>query len=165
MQHFWTGGLETAGPGCYEAVAIARAVGDQWPNGASGPQKLAAARRLDDRPTAQAILPAFPIPRRVTRRRFRARARDVGTASPMTKPPTRRKLSIQLVDKQRLRVRRGSLSERDLISEGRNKPDQTGPLGAPVFNVPSCEPVIAIKMCMARAQLQGGAVVNEPILE
>jgi hypothetical protein len=24
-QHFWTGGLETAGPGCYDAVAIARA--------------------------------------------------------------------------------------------------------------------------------------------
>jgi hypothetical protein len=23
-QHFWTGGLETAGPGCYDAVAIAR---------------------------------------------------------------------------------------------------------------------------------------------
>jgi hypothetical protein len=22
-QHFWTGGLETAGPGCYDAVAIA----------------------------------------------------------------------------------------------------------------------------------------------
>ena len=26
-QHFWTGGLETAGPGCYDAVAIARAAG------------------------------------------------------------------------------------------------------------------------------------------
>jgi len=26
-QHFWTGGLETAGPGCYDAVAIAQAVG------------------------------------------------------------------------------------------------------------------------------------------
>src|SRR5215472_18065460 len=26
-QHFWTGGLETAGPGCYEAVVIARAAG------------------------------------------------------------------------------------------------------------------------------------------
>jgi len=26
-QHFWTGGLETARPGCYEAVVIARAVG------------------------------------------------------------------------------------------------------------------------------------------
>ena len=24
-QHFWTGGLKTAGPGCYDAVAIARA--------------------------------------------------------------------------------------------------------------------------------------------
>ena len=28
-QHFWTGGLETAGPGCYDAVAIARAAGFQ----------------------------------------------------------------------------------------------------------------------------------------
>src|SRR5215831_15005924 len=27
--HFWTGGLETAGPGCDDAVAIARAVGFQ----------------------------------------------------------------------------------------------------------------------------------------
>src|SRR6516162_6422141 len=27
VQHFWTGGLETAGPGCYDAVAIARAAG------------------------------------------------------------------------------------------------------------------------------------------
>ena len=26
-RHFWTGGLETAGPGCYDAVAIARAAG------------------------------------------------------------------------------------------------------------------------------------------
>ena len=26
-QHFWTGGPETAGPGCYDAVAIARAAG------------------------------------------------------------------------------------------------------------------------------------------
>jgi hypothetical protein len=26
-QHFWAGGLETAGPGCYNAVAIARAAG------------------------------------------------------------------------------------------------------------------------------------------
>ena len=26
-QHFWTGGLETVGPGCYDAVAIARAAG------------------------------------------------------------------------------------------------------------------------------------------
>jgi hypothetical protein len=26
-QHFWTGGLETAGPGNYDAVAIARAAG------------------------------------------------------------------------------------------------------------------------------------------
>ena len=26
-QHFWTGGLETAGPGCYDAVAIAGAAG------------------------------------------------------------------------------------------------------------------------------------------
>jgi hypothetical protein len=26
-QHFWTGGLEAAGPGCYDAVAIARAAG------------------------------------------------------------------------------------------------------------------------------------------
>ena len=26
-QHFWTGGLETAGPGCYDAVAIVRAAG------------------------------------------------------------------------------------------------------------------------------------------
>ena len=26
-QHFWTGGLETAGPGCYDAVAIARTAG------------------------------------------------------------------------------------------------------------------------------------------
>src|SRR5215471_13180113 len=26
-QHFWTGRLETAGPGCYDAVAIARAAG------------------------------------------------------------------------------------------------------------------------------------------
>jgi hypothetical protein len=26
-QHFWMGGLETAGPGCYDAVAIARAAG------------------------------------------------------------------------------------------------------------------------------------------
>jgi hypothetical protein len=26
-QHFWTGGLETAGPGCCDAVAIARAAG------------------------------------------------------------------------------------------------------------------------------------------
>jgi hypothetical protein len=26
-KHFWTGGLETAGPGCYDAVAIARAAG------------------------------------------------------------------------------------------------------------------------------------------
>ena len=26
-QHFRTGGLETAGPGCYDAVAIARAAG------------------------------------------------------------------------------------------------------------------------------------------
>jgi hypothetical protein len=26
-QQFWTGGLETAGPGCYDAVAIARAAG------------------------------------------------------------------------------------------------------------------------------------------
>ena len=26
-QHVWTGGLETAGPGCYDAVAIARAAG------------------------------------------------------------------------------------------------------------------------------------------
>jgi hypothetical protein len=26
-QHFWTGGLETAGLGCYDAVAIARAAG------------------------------------------------------------------------------------------------------------------------------------------
>jgi hypothetical protein len=26
-QHFWTGGLETAGPGCYDAVAIGRAAG------------------------------------------------------------------------------------------------------------------------------------------
>src|SRR6516162_58252 len=26
-QHFWTGGLETDGPGCYDAVAIARAAG------------------------------------------------------------------------------------------------------------------------------------------
>jgi hypothetical protein len=26
-QHFWTGELETAGPGCYDAVAIARAAG------------------------------------------------------------------------------------------------------------------------------------------
>ena len=26
-QHFWAGGLETAGPGCYDAVAIARAAG------------------------------------------------------------------------------------------------------------------------------------------
>ena len=26
-QHFWTGGLETAGPGYYDAVAIARAAG------------------------------------------------------------------------------------------------------------------------------------------
>jgi hypothetical protein len=26
-QHFWTGGLETAGPDCYDAVAIARAAG------------------------------------------------------------------------------------------------------------------------------------------
>ena len=26
-QHFWTGGVETAGPGCYDAVAIARAAG------------------------------------------------------------------------------------------------------------------------------------------
>jgi hypothetical protein len=24
-RQFWTGGLETAGPGCYDAVAIARA--------------------------------------------------------------------------------------------------------------------------------------------
>jgi hypothetical protein len=30
-QHFWIGGLETAGPGCYDAVAIARAAG--FPNG------------------------------------------------------------------------------------------------------------------------------------
>jgi hypothetical protein len=29
-QHFWTGGLETAGPGCHDAVAIARAAG--FPN-------------------------------------------------------------------------------------------------------------------------------------
>ena len=28
-QHFWTGGLETAGPGCYDAVAIARAAGSE----------------------------------------------------------------------------------------------------------------------------------------
>jgi hypothetical protein len=27
VQHFWAGGLETAGPGCYDAVAIARAAG------------------------------------------------------------------------------------------------------------------------------------------
>ena len=26
-QYFWTGGLETAGPGCYDAVAIARTAG------------------------------------------------------------------------------------------------------------------------------------------
>jgi hypothetical protein len=26
-QYFWTGGLETAGPGCYDVVAIARAAG------------------------------------------------------------------------------------------------------------------------------------------
>jgi hypothetical protein len=26
-QHFWTGGLETGGPGCYDAVAIAGAAG------------------------------------------------------------------------------------------------------------------------------------------
>jgi hypothetical protein len=26
-QHFWTGGLETAEPGCYDAVAIARTAG------------------------------------------------------------------------------------------------------------------------------------------
>ena len=26
-QQFWTGGLETAGPGCYDAIAIARAAG------------------------------------------------------------------------------------------------------------------------------------------
>ena len=26
-QHFWTGGLEMAGPGCYDAVAIARTAG------------------------------------------------------------------------------------------------------------------------------------------
>jgi hypothetical protein len=26
-KHFWTGGLETAGPGCYDAVAIARTAG------------------------------------------------------------------------------------------------------------------------------------------
>jgi len=26
-QHFWTGGLEMAGPGCCDAVAIARAAG------------------------------------------------------------------------------------------------------------------------------------------
>jgi|SRR6516225_4481056 len=28
-QHFWTGGLETAGPGCFDAVAIARAAGSR----------------------------------------------------------------------------------------------------------------------------------------
>jgi hypothetical protein len=26
-QHFWTDGLETAGPGCHDAVAIARVAG------------------------------------------------------------------------------------------------------------------------------------------
>jgi hypothetical protein len=26
-QHFWTGGLETAGPGCYDAVALEAAAG------------------------------------------------------------------------------------------------------------------------------------------
>jgi hypothetical protein len=26
-QYFWTGGLKTAGPGCYDAVAIARTAG------------------------------------------------------------------------------------------------------------------------------------------
>src|SRR6516164_1111743 len=26
-QHFWTGGLETAGPSCYDAIAIARTAG------------------------------------------------------------------------------------------------------------------------------------------
>ena len=30
-QHCWTGGLETAGPGCYDAVAIAgRRVSECW---------------------------------------------------------------------------------------------------------------------------------------
>jgi len=29
-QHFWTGGLETAGPGCYDAIAIAR-IGERVP--------------------------------------------------------------------------------------------------------------------------------------
>jgi hypothetical protein len=27
LKHFWTGGLETAGPGCYDPAAIARAAG------------------------------------------------------------------------------------------------------------------------------------------
>jgi hypothetical protein len=38
-RQFWTGGLETAGPGCYDAVAIARAAAfrllvEQWTHSA-----------------------------------------------------------------------------------------------------------------------------------